>query len=300
MKARIGPEMNVTTGFQETHKGLTEATFKSHIAGIYSNKKLCGFRKRSGMRKSDYDIIAVRISLLLAALVMTGMWVPIKAHAAAIPSVTSRASKYLVTNIKKHKNSVDMKNQNMAFSSKSLYKLALDQGKYIFNLQLNNPEIFYISNTGSGWAFYSSRSGRITSIIVGYTMTAAQTKTAQKKYNAAVGKIVRNAKKKKTVKQKVISVNNQICKLTTYNSRRKNSYTAYGALVDRKATCMGYSLAFKDAMNRLGISCTYAMNASHSHIWNKVKVGKKWYHVDVTWNDQKGKYANRYLLKKSH
>ena len=253
------------------------------------------------MRKSDYGKNAVRISLLLAAVIVTaGMWVPLKAHAAAIPSATSKASKYLVSNIKKHKSSVDMKNQNMIFTSGSLYKLAVDQGKYIFNLQLNSPAIFYISSTGSGWAFSSNRNGKIMSVRVGYTMTAAQTNTAQKKYDAAIKKIVKNAKKKKTVKQRVISVNNQICKLTAYNSRRKNSYNVYGALVDRKASCMGYSLAFKDAMNRLGISCTYVMNASRSHIWNKVKVGKKWYHVDVTWNDQKGKYANQYLLKKSH
>jgi len=35
-----------------------------------------------------------------------------------------------------------------------------------------------------------------------------------------------------------------------------------------------------------------------NHIWNKVKVGKKWLHVDVTWNDCT--HSTKYLLKSSH
>ena len=253
------------------------------------------------MKKVNSGKRTVNIIIILAAIiVMIGVWAPVKAHAASVPSVTSKASKCLVSNIKSHKNSVNMKNQDMTFSSRSPFQLASDQGQYIFNLQLNNPEIFYVNNTGSGWVFYSSRNGKVNSITVGYTMTASESKAAQKKYNAVMTKIVQTAKKKKTVRDRIISVNNQICKLTSYGCGRKNSYNAYGALVERKAACLGYSLAFKGAMNKLGIPCTYAMNASHSHIWNKVKVDKVWYHVDVTWNDQPGKHANRYLLKKNH
>ena len=63
--------------------------------------------------------------------------------------------------------------------------------------------------------------------------------------------------------------------------------TSYGALVDRKAVCSGYSHAAKILLNRVGMSCTMVKGISNdeAHMWNLVKVDGKWYHLDITWND---------------
>ena len=65
---------------------------------------------------------------------------------------------------------------------------------------------------------------------------------------------------------------------TTYDSQ-----TAFGALVQHMAICGGYSDAMAIALNRLGIQ-NYKV-ASDNHVWNVVKLGDYWYHLDLTWDD---------------
>lgn len=63
--------------------------------------------------------------------------------------------------------------------------------------------------------------------------------------------------------------------------------TAYGALVEGRAVCSGYSKAFKLLCNRLGLSCRTVNGQSMGvgHMWNLVRIDGSWYHVDVTWDD---------------
>ena len=75
-----------------------------------------------------------------------------------------------------------------------------------------------------------------------------------------------------------------------------DAYSAYGCLVKGKAVCEGYSLAFNAIMLELGIP-TKRMSGG-GHAWNMVKIGNRWYHVDVTWNDTSD--SNRYLLTRTH
>lgn len=124
--------------------------------------------------------------------------------------------------------------------------------------------------------------------------------------NKKLMKIVRGAKKKKGTRAKVKYVNKQLCKTCTYHwaayrsskgySKYPNAYNAYGCLVQHKAVCSGYTDAFAAIMTELNIKNGYGH--SPNHIWNKVKIGKRWYHVDVTWNDCT--HSSKYLLKKSH
>lgn len=124
--------------------------------------------------------------------------------------------------------------------------------------------------------------------------------------NKKLMKIVRGAKKKKGTRAKVKYVNKQLCKTCSYHwaayraakgySKYPDAYNAYGCLVKHKAVCSGYTDAFAAIMTELNIQNGYGH--SPNHIWNKVKIGKKWYHVDVTWNDCT--HSSKYLLKRSH
>lgn len=66
-------------------------------------------------------------------------------------------------------------------------------------------------------------------------------------------------------------------------------YNEYGALVDGKAVCEGYSYAFKAIVDELSrrtkttIKCDVAIG--NNHAWNLVQLNKKWYVIDVTWDD---------------
>ncbi len=63
------------------------------------------------------------------------------------------------------------------------------------------------------------------------------------------------------------------------------SYNAYGALVNGTAVCEGYALAYKYLLGKAGIESYMVTSESMTHAWNLVKLGGKYYHVDVTWDD---------------
>lgn len=58
---------------------------------------------------------------------------------------------------------------------------------------------------------------------------------------------------------------------------------AYGALVDGKAVCQGYTLTYKYLLDQAGIESYIAQSANHA--WNIVKLDGKYYNVDVTFDD---------------
>ncbi|WP_158577120.1 transglutaminase domain-containing protein [Roseburia sp. AM59-24XD] len=52
-----------------------------------------------------------------------------------------------------------------------------------------------------------------------------------------------------------------------------------------KANCEGYSRAYAILMQKVGIPVKFVSSNKMVHMWNEIKIGQKWYHVDVTWDD---------------
>ncbi len=63
------------------------------------------------------------------------------------------------------------------------------------------------------------------------------------------------------------------------------AHTVYGALVEGKAVCQGYVLAYKLLLSRVGISSVFVGSDTMGHAWNMVQMDGNWYHTDVTWDD---------------
>ncbi|MHC1785778.1 MAG: leucine-rich repeat protein [Christensenellales bacterium] len=59
--------------------------------------------------------------------------------------------------------------------------------------------------------------------------------------------------------------------------------TAYNALIEGSATCNGYTLAYALLLDKVGIPNQGAFGPNH--IWNVIKLGGNWYHVDVQGDD---------------
>lgn len=66
-----------------------------------------------------------------------------------------------------------------------------------------------------------------------------------------------------------------------------SAFTAYGALVEGKAVCQGYTLAMGLLLKLSGVESqvVYGRGRGEAHTWNLVKLDTGWYHLDVTWND---------------
>ena len=68
--------------------------------------------------------------------------------------------------------------------------------------------------------------------------------------------------------------------------------SAYGALVNGKAACEGYSKAAKLLFDKVGIESAVVSGVSSSdsgtpgaHMWNAVKINGDYYYLDCTWDD---------------
>ena len=67
--------------------------------------------------------------------------------------------------------------------------------------------------------------------------------------------------------------------------------TLYGALVEGKASCEGYSRAMKYLSDFCNIDCYVLFgtaeteNEKNNHMWNIITIDGDKYHIDVTWND---------------
>ncbi len=104
----------------------------------------------------------------------------------------------------------------------------------------------------------------------------------------------------------------------TYDFDRANYSTQQASnlsiLLSRKGICAGYSLLFKEMMDRQGIECDYvrgdAFNShggSEKHAWNVLKIGGKNIPIDLTWDApriQRGEgvhyFGNNYTFTNNH
>lgn len=83
--------------------------------------------------------------------------------------------------------------------------------------------------------------------------------------------------------EKEIQIIRYMVENCSYNKETENSWSAYGALVEGEAKCMGYADAFMVLGKACGLDVRYIV--SKTHAWNLIKLDGKWYHVDVTWED---------------
>ena len=116
-------------------------------------------------------------------------------------------------------------------------------------------------------------------------------KTADKRVNQVIKSVIR---KDMTRYEKIKAVHNWMIRNVKYDYYRlmqgyipQVSHTAKGALVKKIAVCDGYAHAFQMIMKKLKIPCRFVVGSSGGvgHAWNMVKLGGKWYHVDVTFDD---------------
>lgn len=77
----------------------------------------------------------------------------------------------------------------------------------------------------------------------------------------------------------------------------QDSYTAYGALINGKATCKGYAQAMKLLLNAVDVPCDYLVGwKTVRHGWNRIQMDDgKWYHVDASSDDPVPDKKNRVL-----
>ena len=112
--------------------------------------------------------------------------------------------------------------------------------------------------------------------------------------NKKVDEIIKNnINDSMNTREKIKTIHDYIINNTVYDMDAKvvdnihvtqyKSQKAYGALIEGKAICGGYSDATAIILSKLNIP-NYKI-ASNNHVWNYVYVDDTWYHLDLTWDD---------------
>ena len=176
------------------------------------------------------------------------------------------------------------------------YSNAVNDFSVAYNAFLyDNAEIFWMPNS---YVLANAGSGAERKLAVAFSTTADGrnkkynvTKAQRDKYAAQLDKAVNKvlgAIKGMSEYEKELYINDYICDNVTYKEKGGLVSTAYGALVQKKALCEGYSRAFKLLCNKAGIECELIIGESDGvgHMWNRVNIDLKHSYVDVTWNDR--------------
>lgn len=154
----------------------------------------------------------------------------------------------------------------------------------------DHPEVFWIDSMFT----YGTDGEGVTTITIYYTMKRTDLEKAKEKFDLELEKAVSQAPQNATSYELEMYAHDYIVDNCEYDYEAAeaektidNENNAYGVLVDKKAVCSGYSMAFQLLCNKLGIECINVVGDSEgeSHQWNCVKLDDAWYQVDVTWDD---------------
>lgn len=205
----------------------------------------------------------------------------------AAPDYTG-AEKAISNAIKNYKTAVNV----------SSYRFQRSQFTNFFQDFLNHhPEYFYL---GSQYRF-SLSNGYVQTLYIEYvSASTGELRQMVRTYEKKVREILSYMESSWSPLEKALYVNDYLAVNCEYDFTFQN-FDAYDALITKTAVCQGYTLAYMDLMNRLGIPCEVVSSNSMNHIWNLIQINGCWYHVDVTWNDPTpdycGKAEHTFLLK---
>ena len=157
-----------------------------------------------------------------------------------------------------------------------------------FQMRLDHPEIFWV--TGFKYRYFTDSPNYI--FIPEYLFDKGKIREHQKAMNARVEKLVRPAQKfSEWDKEKY--VHDFICENIHYDKLKKAySHEIIGPLGHGVGVCEGIAKAVKILLDQLGIWCMIAIcgnnpekGIKYRHTWNIVKIGGKYYHLDVTFDN---------------
>lgn len=164
----------------------------------------------------------------------------------------------------------------------------------------DNPHLFHLETTH----FRYQQLGPVVLIQSKSVYTQQEYDQIYEKLIQRVEQIVAMAKQYPTDLEKLRFLHDYLAKNLTYDygapdpRSQREIHTIVGALLNGRCVCDGYARAFRLLCDYLHLSCIVALGeginngVSEHHAWNYVKINKKVYHVDVTWDSNLMSYGS--------
>jgi transglutaminase/protease-like cytokinesis protein 3 len=153
----------------------------------------------------------------------------------------------------------------------------------------DHPELFWL-NTGK-YSEYDYKGSVVKVQIYFYEDELGNIEEARTRFEEETDRLLAEAYEKKNDYEKEVYIHNLLAEKLTYGQNSLDQ-SAYSAIIGDTTVCAGYAKAFQYLMNKIEIPTYLAVGwgggliSGDMHAWNIVKLGKDYYNVDVTWDDQ--------------
>ena len=174
-----------------------------------------------------------------------------------------------------------MSNYNPDFNIK--YTGSLDNIEEVLK-NMVDKDIYLKSNISEVyWDLSGTKTVSYINVKVTYILTAEERIKADKIIDGILADMIKpymnNHEKAKAVHDYIV--------LNGKYDENKIYYSDYDLLTEGISVCNGYALLTYNMLNKLNIPVKLisGISAGEAHIWNMVKLGDYWFHLDTTWND---------------
>ncbi|MBQ9784553.1 MAG: hypothetical protein IJW29_03530 [Clostridia bacterium] len=163
----------------------------------------------------------------------------------------------------------------------------------------DHAEHFWIGST------YTMRgtTDAVTVYVPSYELSGEALADARVAFNNAVEAFLDGITFDMSEYDRELLLHDRLASHVTYDLGAPNAHNAYGALVEGRAVCEGYAEALQVLLHRAWIESVLVFGSSvnpstgspEGHAWNMVEIDGKYYHVDLTWNDQETNTYHAYF-----
>ncbi len=168
----------------------------------------------------------------------------------------------------------------------------------VFNaFTTDNPHFYFLGNTYSYEGYRLDGTDYYDTFYLTFVMDAATRREAAEKLETAVGAFLASVPKGADEYATELHLHDKLINHVEYDrtaadtdaagAMHATAFSAYGALVEGRAVCEGYSRAMQLLLHRADIPCTLVSGTADgaAHMWNVVAIDGLNYHLDPTWND---------------
>lgn len=173
-----------------------------------------------------------------------------------------------------------------------------DFQKVLSYYRADHPQAFWVS---SAYRYqYDARTDNLSRATLSFSYPDPETRKEKRISRSKAEKMAREVQEKAelilsgiteemTDYDKVLYLHDYLASTVAYDDTAPYQHTVYGALVEEKAVCDGYTSAMQYLLLQAGLDSQIAYgydkaDTSQQHVWNVVKIENEYYHLDITWD----------------
>ena len=160
-------------------------------------------------------------------------------------------------------------------------------------IRYDHAELFYLEALGR-YTWYEMPGGSVVmEFEPDYRFSAAQTRELERTIRAEADRVIR-AVGSRSPRAMALYFHDWLvreCVYTTSDGGRHFAHRLDGPLLHRRCVCEGFAKAFKYLCDSVGVPCMEVSGEANGggkigpHSWNIVRIGSRYYHVDVTFDN---------------